>query len=158
MTRLTQTLIAEASFGKPRIGYYASRFSPSEIRQTIAELVIQNNMEMARALSEAGLALYPESEDMLSISALLAELEQDWQSAQLHLEKLLELQGANSKAVVWHHLIRVVRCQLEPQKALDLAKKAIRLHPHESTLQEELSSLGAETAENTLIHASSMAH
>ncbi len=158
MTRLIQTLLAESNLGRPRMGYCASRFSPTEIRHAIAELVTQNNMEMARALSEAGLSIYPQSEDMLSISALLSELEQDWQCAQQHLEKLLELQGVHSNAVVWHHLIRVVRCQLEPHKALDLAKEAVRLHPHDSNLQEEMSSLCAETTEHTLVHASSMAH
>lgn len=158
MTGLTQTLIAEAAVAGPHVSYCASRFSPADIRQAIAELVALNNFAMANALSDAGLSLFPESEDVLSISALLAELQQDWQIAQQLLERLLEQQGKNCNAVVWRHLIRVVRCQLEPQKALNLAKKALHLHPNDTDLLKELSALCAEAAEHTLTPASVMAH
>jgi tetratricopeptide (TPR) repeat protein len=158
MNGLTQSLIAEGVVAGPHAGYCASRFSPAEIRHAIADLVALNNFDMANALSDAGLSLYPDNEDVLSISALLAELKQDWQTAQQHLEKLLEQQGKNSKAVVWRHLIRVVRCQLEPRKALRLAKQAIRLHPQDTDLQKELSALCAESAEHTLTNAGNMAH
>jgi tetratricopeptide (TPR) repeat protein len=158
MTRLTHTLLTQASLASPFIGRCASQFSPAEIRQAIAELVAYEHMDMARALCEAGLALYPESEDIVSISALLAELQQDWSSAQQHLEKLLELQGHHSQAVAWRHLIRVVRCQLDPQQALQLAQKATQLHPADPDLKAELQDLVQATAEVMLPLAAEMAH
>jgi hypothetical protein len=96
---------------------------------------------MASALCAAGLSLYPNSQDILCISALLAELEQDWSSAQLHLENLLELQGAKTSATVWHHLIRVVRCQLDIRQSLEKAQQAVSLHPCDRLLQDELHAL-----------------
>lgn len=158
MTRLTQTLPIKATVASPFIGRCASRFSPAEIRQAIAELVAHNQLAMASALCQAGLSLYPNSEDIVSISALLAELEQDWQAAQQHLEKLLELQGAQSQATVWHHLIRVVRCQLDPRKSLKLAQQAIGLHPTDSDLQAELHALREETAQRMLTPSTELAH
>ncbi len=158
MTRLTHTLLTQASLASPFIGRCASLFSAAEIRQAIAELVTYQHLDMAHALCEAGLALYPESEDILSISALLAELKQDWQTAQQHLEKLLELQGPHSQAVAWRHLIRVVRCQLDPQQALHLAQKATQLHPQDPDLKREWQDLLDATAQVMLPQATEMAH
>ncbi len=158
MTRLSQTLLSEASAARPLIGHCASRFSPSEIRHAIAELVTNNHSDMARALCEAGLSLYPDSEDIVSISALLAELDQDWQTAQQHLEKLLMLQGSLTQALVWRHLIRVVRCQLDPLKAWKLAQQSVILHPQDSDLQIELSALSEEAAHQTSSQANELAH
>lgn len=158
MTRLTQRLLAESGAASPFIGRCASRFSPAEIRQAIAELVSCQQLDMACALSAAGLSLYPDSEDIVAISALLAELQQDWQTAQQHLEKLLELQRHLSQAIVWTHLIRVMRCQLDPQRALEVAEQAAQCHPHDQDLQAELAALREETAQQMLIHAREMAH
>lgn len=158
MTRLTHSLPVKATVASHFIGRCATRFSPEEIRQAIAELVAHNQLDMASALCEAGLSLYPDSEDILSISALLAELEQDWSSAQLHLEKLLELQGANTRATVWHHLIRVVRCQLDVRKSLELAQQAIVLHPSDLHLQDELIALQEEATERVMSPSTDLAH
>lgn len=158
MTRLTQTLPNKATVASHFIGRCATRFSPTEIRQAIAELVAHDQMAMADALCQAGLSLYPDSEDIVSISALLAELEQDWQAAQQHLEKLLELQGAKSQAPVWRHLIRVVRCQLDPQKAFDLAAQAILLHPSDSDLRAEWHALHEQASQHILPQSTEQAH
>jgi len=47
----------------------ATRFSPSDFREGIQWLMSQQEEDLAQALGEAGLALYPESEDILAISA-----------------------------------------------------------------------------------------
>jgi adenylosuccinate lyase len=52
----------------------ASRFTPVDFRLGIQWLVTQNNIDLAQALAEAGLALYPRSEDILAIGGLLAIL------------------------------------------------------------------------------------
>lgn len=158
MSRLTQTLLARAGVATPLIGGFASDYSPAEIRQAIAELVAHQHMATASALCEAGLALYPDSEDIVCISALLAELSQDWSSAGQHLEKLLELQDRKSQAMVWRHLIRVLRCQLDPQKALQRARQAVQLHPADRDLQAELSELLILTADTVPSPTAEMAH
>ena len=158
MTHRTQTLFTRASAASPFISRCASRFSPAEIRQAIAELVTYEHTDMADALCEAGLALYPESEHIVSIAALLSELRQDWQAAEQHLTKLLELQDAQSQAVVWQHLIRVVRCQLDDLKALQLAQQAAQLHPTDRDLSMELADLIESTSTNMPSQAAHMAH
>lgn len=158
MTHRTPTLFTRASAASPFISRCASRFSPAEIRQAIAELVTYEHTDMADALCEAGLALYPDSEHILSIAALLSELRQDWQAAEQHLSKLLESQGQHSQAVVWQHLIRVVRCQLDPFKALQLAQQATQLHPTDKALSMELADLVESTATNMPTQAAEMAH
>jgi len=158
MTRLIHSLPSKGTVANNFIERCATRFSPEEIRQAIAELVAHNQLAMASALCQAGLSLYPDSEDILSISALLAELEQDWQAAQQHLEKLLSVQGAKSKSTVWHHLIRVVRCQLDIQKSLALAKQAVELHPSDHQLQSELLALSEEAAERVFPQSTDITH
>lgn len=141
MTHRTHNLLNKASAASPFIARCATRFSPAEIRQAIAELVAYDHTDMADALCEAGLALYPDSEDIVSVAALLAELRQDWPIAQLHLTRLLEIQGHQSQAAVWQHLIRVVRCQLDILTALQLARQATVLHPADPHLSVELADL-----------------
>jgi phage pi2 protein 07 len=66
------------------------RFEPEEIRQTIQDLLCQPELvEMARALGEAGLAIYPESEDILAINALMAMLRKDWEQMLEYTQTLL---------------------------------------------------------------------
>lgn len=158
MSVLTQRLLDTTGTTRPYIERHASSFSPAEIRLAIAELVSGNHIDMANSLCEAGLSLYPESEDIRSICALVAELQQDWQSAQEHLEKLLEIQGHQSQAMVWHHLIRVVRCQLEPHKALKIAQAAEKIHPEDPLIKSEMKLLLDEEAHQTMIPVKNMTH
>lgn len=136
----------------------ASCFNPAEIRQAIAELVTQNQLPMARSLCQESLSLYPDSEDIVCISALLAEIDQDWPVAQKHLEKLIELQGPQSRATVWHQLIRVARSQLDPKKSLELAHQAIELRPTDSDLKAELNAFRKQPAERMLNPSTLLAH
>lgn len=158
MTHRTQTLFNRANAASPFIARCATRFSPAEIRQAISELVAYEHTDMADALCEAGLALYPSSEDILSIAALLSELRQDWETAEQHLTKLLELQDTNNQAMVWLHLIRVVRCQLDHRKALQLAREAIKKHPTDRDLSMELADLIQSIANHIPSQAAEMAH
>jgi hypothetical protein len=55
------------------------RFEPEEICNTIKTLLAEpHHHDLARALGDAGLAIYPASEDMLVINAMMAMLRQDW--------------------------------------------------------------------------------
>lgn len=110
--------------------------SPVKVREWVAELFEQNHLSMAIALAEAGLALYPDSEDVLVIAALVAEVQQDWAHSRELLEHLIKVQAGNTPSQVWHHLARVLRCEGQHARALSVAQKALRQHPSSSDLQQ----------------------
>jgi hypothetical protein len=141
MTSLYQAMLSQAVMGQLPSMRVVSQFSAAEIRQTLAELVAADRIDLANALADAGQSLYPESEDILSISALLAEIQKDWNTAAEHLRKLVETQGAATTAFTWRHLIRVLRCQCEPGQALLVAKQAMAAYPTDVDLQDEFSAL-----------------
>ena len=70
----------------------ASRFSPADFREGVQWLVVNDQEDMAQALADAGLALYPESEDILAIAGLLAMTRQDWPLAIELLHDLMAVQ------------------------------------------------------------------
>ena len=111
MTPLYQAMLSQAITGQLLSARDVSQFSAAEIRQTMADLVATDRVDLANALAAAGQSLYPESEDILAMSALLAEIQQDWTQAEELLRKLVQVQGAAATPFTWRHLIRVLRCQ-----------------------------------------------
>ena len=158
MNPLYQSLLSQAVSGQMLNVRDLSQFSAAEIRQTMADLVVADRTDLANALAAAGQSLYPESEDILAISALLAEVQQDWTSAHELLLKLIEVQGDTATPVTLRHLIRVQRCQCEPAKAMQVAQKAVAMHPQDAALQEELASLQELFSEELPLDASSQMH
>lgn len=147
MSQLSQTLMSEASQGRMLSDREVSRFSAVEIREAIADLVMQGRMDLANALGDAGLALHPESEDILAMVALLAETRQDWTTAEEMLAKLLLKQGAQAPVASWQHYIRVLRCLCEWKAALLITGRALEFYPGHPALMEELRSLEAQVGD-----------
>lgn len=141
MSSLIDTLLSQATEGTLAMDRVVSEFTPAEIRQTIADLVARDKMDLANALSDAGISLYPRSEDILAISALLAEIQRDWPTAEDLLTQLIDVQGDAATPHSWRHLIRVQRCHCEPGKALVTARLAAQQHPHDADLAQELADL-----------------
>jgi hypothetical protein len=135
-----------------------SQFPAAEIRQTLADLVAANRIDLANALAAAGQSLYPESEDILAISALLAEIQQDWITAEDMLRKLVETQGDAATPFTWRHLIRVLRCQCEPVKALQIAQQAMLAHPADALLNDEFLALQELVSEQVPVETSTRMH
>lgn len=158
MTPLYQAMLSRAVSGQLLSVRDVSQFSAAEIRQTMADLVEANQMDLANALAAAGQSLYPESEDILAISALLAEVQQDWTSAEEFLRKLVELQGDSVTPMTWRHLIRVLRCQCEPSEAMQVAQQALALHPQDALLSEEFASLQELFSNQLPLNASKQMH
>jgi hypothetical protein len=158
MTSLYQAMMSQAVSGQMLTVRDVSQFSAAEIRQTMADLVAANRIDLANALAAAGQSLYPESEDILAISALLAEIQQDWTSAEELLRKLVETQGDASTPFTWRHLIRVLRCQCEPGKALQAAQQAMAAHPTDATLREEFLALQDLVSAQVPVTASAQMH
>ena len=141
MSSLIHTLLSQAAQDGFAMDRVVSEFTPAEIRQTIADLVARDEVTLANALSDAGISLYPRSEDILAISALLAEIQRDWPTAEELLTQLIEIQGAAATPFSWRHLIRVQRCHCEPGKALVSARLAAVQYPHDADLAQELADL-----------------
>jgi hypothetical protein len=158
MTSLYQAMLSQAVSGQMLTVRDVSQFSAAEIRQTMADLVAANRIDLANALAAAGQSLYPESEDILAISALLAEIQQDWTSAEELLRKLVDTQGAAATPFTWRHLIRVLRCQCEPGQALQVAQQALLAHPTDTTLSDEFLALQELVSEQVPVAASAQMH
>lgn len=158
MTPLHQAMLTQAVSGQLLSVRDVSQFSAAEIRQTMADLVAANRIDLANALAAAGQSLYSESEDILAISALLAEIQQDWTTAEELLRKLVDTQGAAATPFTWRHLIRVLRCQCEPGKALQVAHQAMLAHPTDTTLNDEFLALQELVSEQVPVAASTQMH
>lgn len=158
MTPLYQAMLSQAVSGQMLSVRDVSQFSAAEIRQTMADLVATNRIDLANALAAAGQSLYPESEDILAISALLAEIQQDWTGAEELLRKLVDTQGASATPFTWRHLIRVLRCQCEPGQALQVAQQALLAHPNDTALNDEFLALQELVSEQVPVTASAQVH
>ncbi|MFY7859331.1 MAG: hypothetical protein ACOVQO_06550 [Limnohabitans sp.] len=118
----------------------SGKYSPSDIRLGIQELVAQGNMTMAQALTDAGMALYPESEDLLSMASLMALTQEAWGDATLILEQLLQVQGDKAPAMVYRMLVRALRCNLEPARAQRILMQGLKAWPLDEALNQETDS------------------
>jgi hypothetical protein len=158
MSNLLNAMLSHSESGQFLTIREVSKFTAAEIRQTMADLVRANHMDLADALSAAGLSLYPESEDILAISALLAEVKRDWTTAEQLLTQLVTQQGQKTTAITWLHLIRVLRCQCEPGRALLMAKQAMSTHPEDTSLHDAYLSLREWVSEHMPVATSTQLH
>ena len=114
-----------------------SRFSPSDFRLGIQWLVSEDQNDMAQALAEAGLALFPLSEDILAISGLLAITRQDWPLAIELLQDLVTLQKGNVQPMTCQMLARALACNLNLPEAKDVLEQALKVWPQDPVLLAE---------------------
>jgi len=115
----------------------ASRFTPVDFRLGVQWLVTQNNMDLAQALAEAGLALYPKSEDILAIGGLLAMTREDWQLAIEILNDLIILQGDRTQPMTCQMLARSLACNLNIAEAKEVLEQALKVWPQDPVLLAE---------------------
>jgi hypothetical protein len=139
MSRLVEALMKEASFGRMLSDSSVARFSPAEMREAIQELVGEDRLDMANALVEAGLALHPESDDVLAIGSLVAMVQQDWVQAIELLTKLMLVQDGTVQPFTHLMLVRALRSNLEPAAALQAAITGLIQYPdHAELLAEQM--------------------
>lgn len=141
MTSLAEVLISSAENGQPFSTLQVSRFSPSEIRLAIQTLMGQDRDALAYALGDAGLALYPDNEDILAMTSLLAVVREDWPQAIDLLRQLIEMQDDMATAFTYSMLIRSLRCNLDLAYAFEAAGVALSLFPDHPELLKEYDSL-----------------
>lgn len=133
------------------------RFSAAEVRHAICAWVAEGHLDMADALVAAGLAMYPNSEDILVMGALVAEVNQDWPQAQDCLDRLVTVQGNEVSAEVMHHLVRVLRCRGAYFQAFVRAEKATLLFPQHAGLIQAHAEL-AQLLESVPVQVAFEAH
>lgn len=122
-------------------GKEISRFTPEDFRLGVQWLVAQNEHNLAQALAEAGLSLYPGSEDILAISSLLAMTREDWPLAIELLEDLIEVQKEQVQPMTYQMLARSLACNLDLAQAHAVLDHALSIWPEDHVLQEEKDTL-----------------
>jgi Flp pilus assembly protein TadD len=132
-----QHLVASQSLNLKEI----SRFTPADFRVGIQWLVSEEQSDMAQALAEAGLALFPLSEDILAISGLLAITRQDWPLAIELLQDLVTLQKDNVQPMTCQMLARALACNLDIAEAHQVLDQAMKLWPNNPELEQEKSAM-----------------
>ena len=138
---LIQELMNQAAVGGLLSTQSIQRFSPAEIRETIQSLVATEQLDLANALGDAGMSLYPHSEDILAITSLLAIMNQDWTLAVELMEELLEIQAGNTPAFTYVMFVRALRCNLDPARAYAVVCQGLEKYPNQVELQAEKLSL-----------------
>ena len=129
------------------------RFEPEEIRQTIQDLLCQPELvEMARALGEAGLAIYPESEDILAINALMAMLRKDWEQMLEYTQTLLTVRSDKTSADVYLMMVNALIARLDYQTAFSVINEALARYPD----NENMLSINIQLL--NILHTSGLQH
>lgn len=137
MTVLAQEIITNAQVGRMLSDREVSRFKPAEIREAIQTLVTEGKDALAIALGDAGLSLYPDSEDILAITGLLALMRQEWTLAVELIEHLRSIQGESTPPFTYVMLVRALRCNLEPVRALEIVNEGLKKYPDQIELSAE---------------------
>ena len=132
-----QHLVATQSLNLKEI----SRFTPADFRVGIQWLVTEEQNDMAQALAEAGLALFPLSEDILAISGLLAMTREDWPLAIELLQDLVTLQKDKVQPMTCQMLARALACNLDIAEAHQVLEQALKLWPNDPSLEQEKSAM-----------------
>jgi hypothetical protein len=78
---------------------------------------------------------------MLAINGLLALMRQEWEQAVELLEALMDLQGENTQPFTYVMLVRALRCNLDPARALQVARIGLKYFPEQLELVAESLSL-----------------
>ncbi len=148
-TQLYQDIIAQRVHFMPEMDLeetrdFQTRYTPAEIRETVSALVAEDKLELADSLAQAGLALFPESQDVLAIAGLVAMLRQEWPEAAGILNDLLVRQGDNAPITTHLMFVRSLRCAGEPAAALSAVMLAHEQHPNHPELEAEFEAISAQ--------------
>jgi hypothetical protein len=153
---LIQELMNQAAVGGLLNTQSIQRFTPAEIRETIQSLVATEQLELANALGDAGLSLHPQSEDVLAITSLLAMMNQDWPLAVELMDELFDVQNGKAQPFTFVMLVRALRCNLDPERALQVARQGLEMYPGQVELLAEKLSL--DDFSESMMPASGMQH
>ena len=135
LQKAMKQLVANQSLNLKEI----SKFSAVDFRLGIQWLVSEEQPDLAQALAEAGLALFPMSEDILAISGLLAMTREDWPLSIELLQDLFSLQKDRVQPMTCQMLARALACNLDIAEAHQVIDQAMKLWPDNLELEQEKS-------------------
>jgi Tfp pilus assembly protein PilF len=110
---------------------------PGAIRETVSALIAQGELALASEMTDLAIVIHPNNESVLAMSALVAEVTQNWFKAHALLTRLRHLQGESVTAETYRHEIRVLRCLGSKMQAMALAQVALQKFPTDTVLQQE---------------------
>ena len=119
----------------------ATRFSPADFREGIQWLLANDHPDLAQALADAGLALHPDSEDILAMAGLLAMTRNDWSLAIELLQDLMNVQQDNVQPTTCIMLARALACNLDLAQAHAVLDLALRIWPFDDSMLKEKNAL-----------------
>jgi len=137
-----QLIVQQAAAGQSQSFKDVSRFSPSDIRLGIQWLMSEEQNDLAQALADAGIALYPLSEDILAMGGLLAMTRQDWALAIELLSDLREVQQDRTQPMTYRMLARALYCNLDPADAIQVVEQGLAFWPEDADLLQEREVMG----------------
>jgi uncharacterized protein HemY len=137
-----QLIVQQAAAGQSQSFKDVSRFSPSDIRLGIQWLMSEEQNDLAQALADAGIALYPLSEDILAMGGLLAMTRQDWSLAIELLSDLREVQQDRTQPMTYRMLARALYCNLDPAEAIQVVEQGLAFWPEDADLLQEREVMG----------------
>jgi len=137
-----QLIVQQAAAGQSQSFKDVSRFSPSDIRLGIQWLMSEEQNDLAQALADAGIALYPLSEDILAMGGLLAMTRQDWALAIELLSDLREVQQDRTQPMSYRMLARALYCNLDPADAIQVVEQGLAFWPEDADLLQEREVMG----------------
>lgn len=128
-----------------------SASSPQQVREAAVSLVAKNQLAQAFALVEGAAHHHSDSQELVSLLALICEARQDWKKASIYLERLVRLQGSGVTAETLSHWVRVLRCQGQYERASKLAGNALKMYPGHVMLESESLTLASILTAKTAI-------
>jgi len=112
------------------------RFSSDEILQTIKELMGQAQYkQLSRALGEAGLAIYPNDEELLTINSLMATLDKNWDQVFEWMKTLMDLRGDKNSSSSYTIFTNALFNRLDYDSAWSTVNEALKRFPENQQLQ-----------------------
>ena len=116
---------------------HIQRFSADEILQTIKGLMSQTHYkQLSRALGEAGLAIYPNDEELLTINSLMAMLDKNWDQVFEWMKTLIDLRGDKNSSGSYTIFTNALIHRLDYDSAWTTVNQALKKFPEDQELQK----------------------
>jgi hypothetical protein len=74
---------------------------------------------------------------MLAINGLLAMMRREWSTSVEYLQELMDLQGNNTQAFTFVMMVRALRCNLDPARAMQVVRQGLAAYPEQLELVAE---------------------
>ena len=116
---------------------HIQRFTADEILQTIKGLMGQTQYkQLSRALGEAGLAIYPNDEELLTINSLMAMLDKNWDQVFEWMKTLIDLRGDKNSSSSYIIFTNALIHRLDYDSAWTTVNEALKKYPEKQELHK----------------------